>query len=300
MCESRSLVGEDAGTGIETTSAWVRAPSKIALSCTPHHRREKPSISLALVLLIVAAALASCGRNHSTSRRRNAATPSYLKQMRRLRTHRLLSPDGRRFGPRTERRTLMAFVLRGCTLVHPFVRARPFFRAEGIEGKLKLEAIHRGVRNAVLNASSALTVRKMLRNARALASLRGLRSRFSPSPSPQSSGKVRALRNRRRGRLLFPRDPDRDFVRRLGVRLALLAASVALIWTVVKPPLPGAPLAVFAVAGLLQLLLVAFIRRLLRDSCGRSARSRVSPTAASARPTTARSRSAKRATVSRT
>jgi len=101
----------------------------------------------------------------------------------------------------------MAFVLADARLVHPFVRARPFFRAEGIEGKLKLEAIHRGRAQRVLNALVGADGAEVLRNARALASLRGLRSRFSPSPSPQSSGKVRAWRNRRRGRLLFPRDP---------------------------------------------------------------------------------------------
>jgi len=78
--------------------------------------------------------------------------------------------------------------------------------------------------------------------------------------------KVRALANRRRGRLLFPRDPDRDFVRRLEFGLALLGGERRADLDGGKPPLPGAPLAVFAVAGLLQLLLVAFIRRLLRDS----------------------------------
>ena len=152
-------------------------------------------------------------------------------------------------------------------VVHPFERARPFLRAEAIEGKLDFEATWRGVRNAVLNAlvgadgaddaaqraGLGLVARIVLTFlVFAVATLIWEVVRFG--------GIVGAAA------FYFPAILIVTLFAGWEFGLALLATSVALIWTLAKPPPPGAPLAVFAIAGLLQLLLVAFIRRLLRDS----------------------------------
>lgn len=149
--------------------------------------------------------------------------------------------------------------------MHPFTRARTPLRAEGTEGKLELEAIYRGVRNAVLNALVGADGTEDVTNglglvgrialtflAFAIATIIWEAVRFG-GISGAAAFYFSAI-------LMVTLFAGWEF------GMALLAASVALIWMVAKPPPPGAPLAVFAVAGLLQLLLVAFIRRLLRDS----------------------------------
>src|SRR5207248_7062238 len=45
-----------------------------------------------------------------------------------------------------------------------------------------------------------------------------------------------------------------------------VAASAALIWTLANRQLPAAPLAIFVFAGLLEVLLVGFLRAFLRDA----------------------------------
>src|SRR5205814_166354 len=45
-----------------------------------------------------------------------------------------------------------------------------------------------------------------------------------------------------------------------------VAASAALIWTLANRQLPAAPLAIFVFAGLLEVLLVGFLREFLRDA----------------------------------
>lgn len=151
--------------------------------------------------------------------------------------------------------------------MHPFTRARPFLRADGIEGKLKLEAIYRGVRDAVLDAlvgndgageavrrtGLSLVARILLTLlAFTLATIIWIAARFGGV----FGGAI----------FYFPAILIVTLFAGWEFGLASLAASIAMIGAVAIPLPPGAPLAVFAVAGLLQLLLVALIRRLLRDS----------------------------------
>jgi two-component sensor histidine kinase len=151
--------------------------------------------------------------------------------------------------------------------VHPFVRARPFLRTEGIEGKLELETAYRGVRNAVLNA---LVGADGAGDAAQRAGL-GVAARIALTLLAFAVAAI-IWEGARFGGIVgaaafyFPAILIVTLFAGWEFGVALLAASVALIWAVAKPPPPGAPLAVFAVAGLIQLLLVAFIRRLLRDS----------------------------------
>ena len=161
---------------------------------------------------------------------------------------------------------------------------------------MKLEAIYRGVRNAVLNALVGAD------GAEDVANGLGVAGRFALTILAFAIATIIWEAVRFGGisgaaAFYFPAILTVTLFAGWEFGMALLGAIVVLIWIVAKPPV-HAPLAVFAVAGLLQLLLVAFIRRLLRDSwrAERALRS----LARSAKRTRARRRSAKHATVSRT
>src|SRR6202042_197103 len=144
-------------------------------------------------------------------------------------------------------------------------RARPFLRAEGTEGKLELETAYSGVRNAVLNALVGVDGAD---DAAQRAGL-GLAARIALTLLAFAIATI-IWEGARFGGIVgaaafyFPAIVTVTLFAGWEFGLALLAAIVALVWAAAKPPV--APLTVFGIAGLLQLLLVAFIRRLLRDS----------------------------------
>ena len=145
------------------------------------------------------------------------------------------------------------------------MRARPLLRAEGIEGRLEPEAIYRGVRNAVVNA----LVGAGDANDDAQHAGLGLAARVALTLLAFAVATI-IWEGARFGGIVgaaafyFPAILTVTLFAGWEFGVALLAAIVALVWAVAKPPV--APLTVFGIAGLLQLLLVAFIRRLLRDS----------------------------------
>jgi two-component sensor histidine kinase len=147
--------------------------------------------------------------------------------------------------------------------VHPCVRARPSGRTQGCEGKLEFETAWRNARDAIVNAlvgahDAPDAVQGLGLPARTALTLVA----FAVASLVWEAGRLAGVFGA--AAIYLPAILAATLFAGWQFGVASLLAASALVWVIAKPS-PGL-IAVFAVAGVLQVLLIGFIRELLRDA----------------------------------